>query len=287
MEELNTIETTEITQEEKKWCVYIHTSPSGKVYIGITSKNPPEQRWLNGRGYNHNYHFTNAIKFYGWNNFKHEIIAEQLTSDEAETMERELIEQYNAMDQRYGYNLTSGGEKGKEFSQETRDKISQANKNPTEETRQKMSASAKARCTEEWRRIMSERNKTRNIGENNPNYKGHDKCKKTNRRKNKTDNNNANRATPTVSRWAGDNNPRHLNPLCGADNPRARPIVQLTKDGEFIRKWDYVTLAADFLGVKPWNIITCCSRPDKLKTAYGFKWMYLEEYEKQFTTQND
>lgn len=38
--------------EEKKlkWCVYIHTSPSGKKYIGITSQNP-QKRWQNGKGY--------------------------------------------------------------------------------------------------------------------------------------------------------------------------------------------------------------------------------------------
>lgn len=36
--------------EEKKWCVYIHTVPSGKKYVGLTSKNP-EDRWRNGRGY--------------------------------------------------------------------------------------------------------------------------------------------------------------------------------------------------------------------------------------------
>lgn len=30
--------------EEKKWCVYIHTSPSNKAYIGITGRKP-EERW--------------------------------------------------------------------------------------------------------------------------------------------------------------------------------------------------------------------------------------------------
>jgi hypothetical protein len=194
------------------------------------------------------------------------------------------------MDQRYGYNLTSGGEKGKELSQESRDKISQANKNPTEETRQKMSESAKARCTEEWRKAASERAKGQRCGENNPNYKGRVKSRKS----------GSNDHNMNGPRWAGDNNPRHKKPLYGQDNPnygnhklagknnpRARPIVQLTKDGEFVRKWDYVKQAADFLGVKPWNIITCCSHPDKLKTAYGFKWMYFEDYEQLIAKQND
>ena len=36
--------------EEKKWCVYMHTSPSGKKYIGITS-NKPKRRCDHGDGY--------------------------------------------------------------------------------------------------------------------------------------------------------------------------------------------------------------------------------------------
>ena len=32
------------------WTVYKHTSPSNKVYIGITSREP-KLRWDNGNGY--------------------------------------------------------------------------------------------------------------------------------------------------------------------------------------------------------------------------------------------
>lgn len=32
------------------YIVYKHTTPCGKVYIGITSKTP-SQRWQNGKGY--------------------------------------------------------------------------------------------------------------------------------------------------------------------------------------------------------------------------------------------
>ena len=34
----------------KNFIVYKHTSPNGKVYIGITKQNP-KQRWGNGSGY--------------------------------------------------------------------------------------------------------------------------------------------------------------------------------------------------------------------------------------------
>lgn len=35
----------------KRWILYRHTSPSGKVYIGITFKSV-NKRWNGGRGYN-------------------------------------------------------------------------------------------------------------------------------------------------------------------------------------------------------------------------------------------
>ena len=78
-------------KEERKYCVYVHTSPNNKKYIGITSMNPPERRWKNGAGYSHNLYFSNAIKKYGWDGFSHDIIASNLTKDEAENFEKILI----------------------------------------------------------------------------------------------------------------------------------------------------------------------------------------------------
>ena len=110
--------------EDRDWCVYIHTSPSNKKYVGITGQKPPEKRWDEGRGYSHNAYFSSAIKKYGWDNFKHEIIAEDLTASEAEEMERSLIQKYNTMNRKYGYNLTSGGEVGKRYSEDAKRNIS-------------------------------------------------------------------------------------------------------------------------------------------------------------------
>lgn len=41
--------------------VYKHTSPSNKVYIGITSQSVIK-RWGSGHGYRHNEYFFRAIK---------------------------------------------------------------------------------------------------------------------------------------------------------------------------------------------------------------------------------
>ena len=107
-----------------RYTVYKHTSPNGKSYIGITSM-CPKDRWKNGKGYSHNTYFTNAIEKYGWDNFAHEILADGLTQEEAHEMEVELIKKHNTFDSNDGYNLTSGGEVGKQHTEETRRKQSE------------------------------------------------------------------------------------------------------------------------------------------------------------------
>ena len=161
--------------EDRDWCVYIHTSPSNKKYVGITGQNPPEKRWDEGRGYPHNAHFSSAIKKYGGDNFKHEIIADNLTASEAEEMERRLIHEYNTMDQKCGYNLTSGGEAGKRYSEEAKRNISlslQGEKHPnygkhhSEETKRKIAEGNKGKTvSEETRKKISEINKGRTYSE--------------------------------------------------------------------------------------------------------------------------
>ena len=109
------------------YCVYKHTSPSGKVYIGITKKKP-SYRWVNGLGYKSSPHFWSAIQKYGWENFKHEVLFTGLSCDEACAMEQKLIAQYKATDRLYGYNEKAGGQKGSSLNESAKKKISDATK---------------------------------------------------------------------------------------------------------------------------------------------------------------
>jgi len=132
-----------------KYTVYKHTSPSGKVYIGITCQKP-EARWGgNGSGYKHSPHFMAAINKYGWNNFKHEIICSGLSQEEAESKEIELIRSHKSTDKRFGYNVEFGGIRSPKHSPETRAKISDANRRRvwTPESKQKMRDYKKAHPT--------------------------------------------------------------------------------------------------------------------------------------------
>ena len=88
------------------YLIYKHTSPSGKAYIGQTNN-------LKRRNKLHKYStgctvFSSAIKKYGFDNFKHEILASNLTIEEANKLECEFISEHNTIYPN-GYNLMSGG----------------------------------------------------------------------------------------------------------------------------------------------------------------------------------
>lgn len=112
-------------ENNNTYTVYMHITPSNKKYIGIT-KQIPKKRWNSGSGYRHNKYFYSAIKKYGWNNIKHEILFEGLSKEEAKNKEIELIELYNLTDRRFGYNITKGGDglHGMIISDETKRKMS-------------------------------------------------------------------------------------------------------------------------------------------------------------------
>lgn len=130
----------------KNYTIYKHTSPSGKIYIGQTCKNPKD-RWSNGFGYRYNTYFFRAINKYGWNNFTHDIIIGGLTKEEADWFEKYLIDYYETTDRSKGYNLTEGGEGalGRVVSDDTKKLISlkAMGRKVPDEIRQKMSESKK------------------------------------------------------------------------------------------------------------------------------------------------
>lgn len=95
---------------EKTYCIYKHTNKiNGKVYIGQTCQDP-ERRWGNGfSAYSHNSHFSSAIQKYGWENFEHEILLNNLNETEMQFWEDYYINFYDACNPDKGYNKMKGG----------------------------------------------------------------------------------------------------------------------------------------------------------------------------------
>ena len=111
---------------ENNYKVYIHIFPNNKVYIGIT-RNRIDIRWANGKGYKKQKVMSNAINKYGWKNIEHKVLYENLTKEEAEQKEIELIAFYKSNQRKYGYNIENGGNCVGKMSEETKKKISKSN----------------------------------------------------------------------------------------------------------------------------------------------------------------
>lgn len=98
-----------MTKKERLYSLYRHTSPSGKVYIGITSQ-PVEHRWNRGRGYMNTEKtpFKSTIIKYGWDNIKHEVLFTNLSEKQAKHLEIELVRHYKNLG--ISLNYTDGGD---------------------------------------------------------------------------------------------------------------------------------------------------------------------------------
>jgi group I intron endonuclease len=149
----------------------MHTNKiNEKKYIGITSKSP-ERRWgNNGSGYRKNQHFWRAIQKHGWDNFKHEILFTNVTRDFACFAEKCLVACHKTDDPLYGYNLTSGGDKGCTYSEESRRKISESRKGKyTGESSSMFGISPKERMDEvTYQQWLYKQKTNKPKGENHP-----------------------------------------------------------------------------------------------------------------------
>lgn len=79
-------------KENKPYYIYIHTCPNYKCYIGLSQN--PKQRWKNGNGYRDNKEFYKDIKYFGWENIKHEIVAKTYYGWLARKIEKMLISSF-------------------------------------------------------------------------------------------------------------------------------------------------------------------------------------------------
>ena len=240
--------------------VYVHINKiNGKLYIGQTKHTLLKRSHPDGSGYKHSRHFYNSINKYGWENFEHIVLIDNLTLDKANIIEEELIKKYNTTNGKYGYNMYSGGlnhtpseetrklmsdnhkgEKhwnyGKHWSKEVKEKMRKTNTGRviTEEWRQHMSKSKTGKkFSDEWKHNIS----LSKLGSKNPMYGKHLSEKAKQLRKEK-----------------------------------AKNILQYDLNGNFIKEWECVGDIKKKYNISESSIYTCCE--NKAKSAYGFIWKY-------------
>lgn len=146
---------------EREYCVYKHTFPNGKVYIGQT-KQKPKYRFNNGNGYVGCKYVYSAIKKYGWDNIEHDVLIDNLSQKDADYWESFFINIYHSNEKQCGYNLRTGGTSGYRYTEEVKRKMSdnQIGRKQSKETRKKHSEAlyryySKHTVSEETRKKLS------------------------------------------------------------------------------------------------------------------------------------
>lgn len=246
--------------EERTYSVYKHTSPSGKVYIGIT-KIKPKYRWGNGNRYKQSPHFYSAIQKYGWENIKHEILFEHLSKGEACQKEKELIQSYNATDGRFGYNEKTGGQTGVVFNKGVREKISKklsAYYKDHPEEKERLSKERKGWAISESARSKMSRAKIGTHHETTEEWR-----------------NNISRSLKKRFELDADLREETAKKCRERGNAASKPVVQMDINGNDIRAYKSAREAERETGTRGGNISKCCH--GLAKTANGFKWRFATE----------
>lgn len=254
----------------EKFIVYKHVSPSEKVYIGITKRNP-ERRWQNGSGYLNNDYFMKAIRKYGWENFKHEILFANLTKQEAEAKEIELISQYKSDQREFGYNIQHGGSSIGKHSEETKRKIGDANKGNTiwlgrfhsVESKRKLSLKSKGRkLTEETKKKISKAHSGKKLSAEHV-----EKIANSNRGKKRT---SLQRAHISNS-LKGHKGVNHTKETREAIAKKLAKPIQCVESGVVYKS---IRDAERATGIDSGSIVKCLK--GNLKTAGKFHWIYIQ-----------
>lgn len=218
--------------------VYVHLFPNGKKYVGITCQDV-RRRWRKGKSYSSNIIMSRAIEKYGWENIEHVVLIDELTIEEAEKIERELIKRWQLQDVHFGYNIAAGG----------------IHPRHSDATRKKIGETSKGRKhSEEFKKWISEKNS----GSNNYMYGKH----------------HADETKQKISRskkgGPGPNKGKY-----GASHPSAKSIKALDPStGEVKQTFGSIVEASAEL-----NILKSCLQGalhGKQKTAGGYKWVYAE-----------
>lgn len=96
--------------KDKRYKVYVHINKiNNKMYVGLTSQTLEKRSGVNGCGYKQAPKFYKEIEEFGWENFEHIILKDNLTRNEGAAVEREYIKLFATQDPEFGYNTAAGG----------------------------------------------------------------------------------------------------------------------------------------------------------------------------------
>ena len=252
----------------------ITNKANGKKYIGQSKD--IMRRWAQEKDMQFrrvNAHLFNAFKKYGLDMFAFTVLCE-CKQTELYELEKLLISELETHKPEKGYNKTFGGEGGNSTS-ETREKISDALKGRAKspETKEKLSISLRGRSfSDETLRKMSESGKKRKASAEtrrriSEGLKGRVVSAETRQKIGAKTRGLIHNAQARAKISAG-----LKGKMLGAKHPQARPVLQYTKAGEFIREFDCSATAGRVLGSWGRNIRRAAA--GKGLSACGYVWRY-------------
>lgn len=254
-----------------KYIIYKHTSPSGGVYIGQTKHSIEHRSGITGSQYlaksNGHYRqtaFAKAIIKYGWENFSHEILYKDLSKEEANLKEIELIAKYKAGGK--CYNIAKGGEGnsnvgeknyfyqnptyaflGHHHSEETKEILSKKRSKPI------LQFTLDGEFIKEW---SSSLEAAEALGVDASNIR-QVTC--------------GNTKSAYGFQWKLKDSDKIIEPI---KHPHNNGVLQYNKEGVFIKEWKSASEAARELNINRSGISNCCN--GKSKSSSGFIWKYVE-----------
>lgn len=263
------------------YIVYMHRNKvDGRAYIGLTGRDP-KKRWRNGNGYRGEREFFADIKAYGWDAFTHEVIAANLTMEEAAKIEKELIEKYETTNPGKGYNVKPGGTcgyLGKHHSDETKKLLSEkcSGWRHTEDARRKISEAGKGRIfTPEQCQRISESQKGKVVSEET-------RRKQSEARLGKEPWNKGEHWSEEQKRVLSI---AHSNSEAAKEAAR-KNLIKARKNGPWNRKkvlcvetgriWLSATDAAKYVGGNQSSLSEACRIPGKIYKGYHWEYMSAE-----------
>lgn len=283
---------------ERKYCVYMHRNIiNNKVYVGQTGT-AVEDRWQNGKGYKGCTLFERAINKYGWDNFEHTILEDNLTRQEVGIAENKFITLYDSTNPEKGYNISTGGESGHvgvKMSDEARKRMSKARKGKpfSQEHKDKISASLKGRplSKETINKIRIANSKPcvqldldgNFIQEYQTTWEASQVSGVSQSSICGSLNKNKQQKTAGGFIWVQADEYHKSDFLLNLKdyikiykNNRKKSVVQLSQNGEYITAFESCAAAGRSLGKDGRHINTCCM--GDINTAYGYVWVYTSEY---------
>lgn len=189
---------------------------NGKIYIGQTIKCLEHRKGLHEitADKNRGFYFHRAIRKYGKENFKWEIIDIGISKTDLDNKEIFYINMFNLLDHNFGYNIKSGGSRGNPYAGKTEEEMNVISKRKSrahsgrifsKEHCLKISESRKNFSDEKWEEIKTKRKQTNDNKMDE--QKEQEKLKRKNKYKNKSEDEKKEISMKISKSMSGKNHP--------------------------------------------------------------------------------